>query len=95
MKKILFVFHTLDAAKQKFHEAVELYGVKDTATRVSYSELFIEFETFRYEFISASSGGISERLYGKTFSDIIVDEIVTLTEEQETILKSRLRGTHD
>lgn len=95
MKKFLFVFHTLDAAKQKFHETVELYSVKHTATRVSYSDLFVEFETFRYEFISASNGGISERLYGKTFNDIIVDEMVTLTEEQEAILKSRLRGTHD
>jgi hypothetical protein len=90
MKKTLFVCRTHEQALQKFNECVSAYDAHNTALRVSQSRLQIEFASVTYEFIALSEN-LSNKIVGRTFSDIIVDEYATLTPEQNSLLMSRKR----
>lgn len=90
MKTILFVCSTHEHARAKFHECIKAYDAELTAHRIVYSKMQIIFETTVYEFISTDDA-LLQRLTGRTFSDIIVDEMVDLTEENISILLTRIR----
>jgi hypothetical protein len=91
MKKILFVCRTHEQALQKFNECVSARNAHNTALRVSQSQLQIDFAWFTYVFVSLSEN-LSNKIVGKTFSIIIVDEYVTPTPEQTSLLMSRKRN---
>jgi hypothetical protein len=56
---------------------------------VSPSRLQIEVNSKTYEFTWLD--GVNDKIRGRTFSDIIVEELVKLTPEQDSLLKSRKR----
>jgi len=89
MSTKLFVYPTLNIARYKFHECIKAYNAELTAHRIVYSKMQIIFETSVYEFISADDA-LLQRLTGRTFSAIIVDEMVDLSEENKSILWSRI-----
>jgi hypothetical protein len=89
VKTILFVCNTLEQARLKFHEAMNAFDAKNTANRCIYSQLRIEFDTIRYEFVSLSNG-LEDKLLGREFDKIIIEERY-VTEEQLAFLKSRER----
>lgn len=90
MNTKLFVCPTHEVARNKFHECIKAYNAELTAHRIVYSKMQIIFETSVYEFISADHA-LLQRLTGRTFSDIIVDEMVDLTVENKSILLTRIR----
>ena len=61
---------------------------KDAVGRVSPAKLTIELGDIEYEFISSN---ISDKLRGRTFNSILIDEMVQLTAEQSAIIMSRKR----
>lgn len=85
MEKILVICSTRERARQKFNE----YCI-DTAVRVLKSELLIEFQTFSYKFTWVSDVYLECKMKGLTFDSVIVDETVTLSPEQQSLVWSRV-----
>jgi len=90
MNTILYVYSTYEQARYHFNEFLKLHDTKNIFASVSPSRLRIEITSNTYEFTWLD--GISDRITGRTFSHIIVDELVTLTPEQVSLLKSRIRS---
>jgi hypothetical protein len=90
MSAYLFVYSTYERARRKFNQFLSLHDPKDGFTvSVSPSRLRFEMNSNTYEF--AWLDDIQNKIAGKTFSDIIVDELVTLTPEQSSLLLTRKR----
>jgi hypothetical protein len=89
MKRVLYVCHTQEAARQKFYEFIKQTHADSIAERIVVSQLLVEFPHVRHQFVSIH--GIEEWLRGMEYSSIIVDEAVSLTDEQASFLRSRER----
>jgi hypothetical protein len=90
MSTILYVYSTYEQARYYFNEFLKLHDPNNILASVSPSHLRIEITSNIYEFTWLD--GIQSRVIGRTFSDVIVDELVTLTPEQVSLLKSRIRS---
>ncbi len=90
MSTILYVYSTYEQARYYFNEFLKLHDPNNILASVSPSRLRIEIISNTYEFTWLD--GIRDKITGRTFSDIIVDELVTLTPEQDSLLKSRIRS---
>ena len=89
MSAYLFVYSTYERARRKFNQFLSLHDPKDFIVSVYHSRLRFEMNSNTYEFTWLD--GIQNKIAGKTFSGIIVDELVTLTPEQSLLLLSRKR----
>lgn len=86
MKRVLIVCYNYNTAKRRFRDMLQ-YN-KSAVGRVSQARLTIELGDAEYEFISSD---VSDRLMGRTFHTIHIDEMVQLTIEQSAMLMSRKR----
>jgi hypothetical protein len=86
MKRVLIVCHNYNSAKRRFHDIV--HRTESSIVRACQAQLTIESDDTRYEFISSHA---SDKLQGRTFSSIIIDEMVELTDEQTAMIMSRKR----
>jgi hypothetical protein len=87
--KTLFVYTTYEQARYHFNTFLWQHDPNNILATVSLSLLRVEIDSNTYEF--AWLDGIQNKIAGKTFSHIIVDERVTLTPEQHSLLLSRKR----
>jgi hypothetical protein len=90
MSTTLFVYSTYERARHKFTEFLSLHDPNNILTSVSPSRLLVEMNSKTYEF--AWLDGIRDKVAGRMFSVVIVDELVKLTPEQDSLLKSRIWG---
>jgi hypothetical protein len=89
MSSTLFVYSTYERARHKFSEFLFFQVPNNYTASVSHSKLCIEINSNAYEFTWLD--GIHNKVAGREFSDIIVDELVELTPEQYSQLFSRKR----
>jgi hypothetical protein len=89
MSTTLFVYSTYERARHKFTEFLSLHDPNNILASVSPSRLQIEVNSKTYEFTWLD--GVNDKIRGRTFSSIIVEELVALTPEQDSLLKSRKR----
>ena len=90
MSKKLFVFHTYEKAKKKFTEFLTLHDHNAIVASVSPQQLKIEMNGDTYEFTWTSD--VSNKILGRTFTDIVIDEYATITPEQYSLIQSRKRA---
>jgi hypothetical protein len=89
MSRTLYVYSTYEQARYHFTEFLRLHDSNNILASVSPSRLQTEINSNTYEFTWLD--GINNKILGRTFSDIIVDELVMLTPEQHSLLLSRQR----
>ena len=89
MKTILYVYSTHDRAKQEFKEFIEHNDPNGVVFSYRYSDLTIEANGVQRRFIS--SNDLDRKVKGYSFDSVFVDEHVKLTEEQNVMIKSRMR----
>lgn len=86
MKRVLIVCHNYDSARRRFHDMV--LQNESALGRVSHAQLTVELGDTQYEFISSHLSG---RMQGKTYHNVIIDEMVKMTAEQTARIMSRKR----
>ena len=86
MKRVLIVCHNYDSARRRFHDMIQQN--ENAFGRVSHTQLTVELGNIQYEFISSHS---SDRIRGRTYQMIHIDEMVELTAEQTAMIMSRKR----
>lgn len=91
MKTILFVCPTHDIARTEFNECINRLACQLTAHNINHSKMQIKFDSYMYEFMSADA--LLPQVMGRTFSYIMIDEMVKLTEEVKSILMTRIEKT--
>lgn len=87
MNRVLIVCSTIEAARSKFKDIVNLYG--SDVKKALFNQLTIEVDDIEYRFISVASD--LEKIIGLTFHSVYVDDNVQLTTEQEAMIMSRWR----
>jgi len=87
VNRVLIVCCTEEAAKSKFKEMINLYGSK--VIRAVFNRLTIEVDDKEYQFISQSFR--PEKIIGREYHLVILDDDVQLTIEQEQLIMSRRR----
>ena len=87
MKRVLIVCHNYDAAKIRFHDMIQQH--ETTVSRASHAQLTVDIGNIEYEFISQHS---SDRIIGRTYHSIVIDEMVKMTTEQTILIMSRKRS---
>ena len=88
MNRVLTVCHNIESAKRQFRDMIELYGT--AIARASLNELTIELEGTTYQFMSSSQVS-PDRIMGRTYHHVIIDEMCELTEQQRSMIMSRER----
>ena len=89
MSTMLFVYSTYEQARYHFTEFLRLHDSGNFTAVVSHTRLMTEINSNTYEFTWLD--GIYNKVAGREFSDIIVDELVELTPEQYVLLFTRKR----
>ena len=89
MNRVLIVCHNFESAKRQVDDMVHLYG--NAIIRASLNELTIELESTTYQFMSLSQVS-PDRMMGRTYQTVIIDEMVELTTEQRAMIMSRKRN---
>ena len=87
MNRVLIVCCTVEAARSKFKDIVELYG--SDVKKALFNQLTIEVDDIEYRFMSVASP--LEKITGLMFHSVYVDDNVQLTNEQEAMIMSRWR----
>ena len=87
MNRILIVCSTIEAARSKFKDMIELYG--SDVKKGLFNQLTIEVDDIEYQFMSVAAP--LEKNIGLTFHSVYVDDNVQLTNEQEAMIMSRWR----
>jgi len=87
MNRVLIVCSTVEAARSKFKDIVNLYG--SDVKKALFNQLTIEVDDIEYRVISVTSD--LEKIIGHTFNSVYVDDNVQLTNEQEAMIMSRWR----
>lgn len=67
---------------------IDLHGT--AIARASLNELTIELGDIQYQFMSSSQVSL-DRMMGRTYHHVIIDEMVELTEQQRSMIMSRER----
>ena len=88
MNRVLIVCNTVDSAKRQFNDIAQ--QAQTAFARASQNELMIEMEDTQYQFMSLSKV-TPDRLMGRTYHTVIIDEAVQLTNEQRAMIISRER----
>ena len=91
MKTILFVVPTHDIARTEFNECINRLTCQLTTHNINHSKMQIKFDSVMYEFMSADA--LLPQVMGRTFSYIMIDDMVDLTEEVKSILMTRIEKT--
>ncbi len=86
MKHILIVCHNQDSARRRFNDMI--LQNENVLGRASQAQMTIELGDTQYEFISSHA---SDRIRGRTYQNIIIDEMVEMTAEQTAMIMSRKR----
>ena len=84
MKKALVICGSMDRAREYFSIVASMTNV----TKASGSNLKVWMEDMEYHFIST---GKAESIRGQTYSQILIDQSASLTEEEEAFYWSRLQ----
>jgi hypothetical protein len=92
MKTILFVCPTHDIARTEFKECINRLTCQLTADNINHSKMQIKFDSAMYEFMSADA--LLPQVMGRTYSYMMIDEMVDLTEEVRSILMTRIEKTY-
>jgi hypothetical protein len=90
VSKNLFIFHTYENAKRKFKEFLTLHDPNAIVASVSPQQLKIEMNGDTYEFTWI--GDVPNKILGRTFTDIVIDEYATISPEQWSLIQSRKRA---
>jgi hypothetical protein len=88
MKKILLVFASRKQAFKRFKWMVSVLESTEYLTRVSESEMIIETTNIQYRFVTQLN---VESLRGLSCDRIIVDEMASLSDSENTTLNLLLR----
>lgn len=86
MNRVLIVCYDYVSAKRQFYDMAP----QATFARASLNDLMIEIEDTQYQFISSSQVS-PDRMMGRTYQTVIIDEAVQLTTEQRALIMSRKR----
>ena len=88
MNRVLIVCRNLQSAKSQFDDMVHLYGT--AIARASLNELTIKLEGTTYQFMSSLQAS-PDRMMGRTYHHVIINEMCELTEQQRSMIMSRER----
>jgi len=86
MKRVLIVCHNYDSAKRRFHDMIGQN--KRVLVRACQAQLTIESGDTQYQFIASHA---SDKIRGRTYQNVIIDEMVEMTTEQTAMIMSRKR----
>lgn len=88
MTRVLFVHSDRRSAKKSFEwtlETLNWLSLNGIFASHSNSQLYIHVGNVRYEFVPTCK--LDDHLLGREFDGIIVDELVSLTDDQKVRLK--------